>query len=87
RFALRTADFLFCRRCGVYCATVTGEGEEKRGSINTAGLAISAFARIEETPVRYDSETREERISRRRAMWTPVRFTDAALNASSFGPH
>ena len=46
RFGLRTADFLVCKHCGVYCATVTGDGEEKRASINTAGLAIAAFGLI-----------------------------------------
>lgn len=87
RFGLRTADFIFCRHCGVYCATVTGEGEDKRASINITGLAIGGFSAVEETPVRYDSETREERIARRARMWTPARFVDPALNASSFGPH
>jgi hypothetical protein len=87
RFALRTADFLICRHCGVYIAAVTGEGDDIRSTVNVVGLRMNDFASIEETPMQYGSETTDERIRRRANRWTPTRFTDAELNASYYGPH
>ncbi len=87
RFALRTADFLICRHCGVYIAAVTGEGANIRSTVNVAGLRMVEFLSVEEAPMQYGAETAETRVSRRAVKWTPTRFTDAALAASYFGPH
>ncbi|MEL7489835.1 MAG: aldehyde-activating protein [Pseudomonadota bacterium] len=87
RFALRTADFLICRECGVYIAAVMGEGDDIRSTINVAGLAMNAFADIDETPMDYGVETTDDRIARRAQKWTPTRFSDENLAASNFGPH
>lgn len=87
RFALRTADFLICRHCGVYFAAVMGEGDKICATINVNGSRMEAFFGIEEAPVDYDAETTEDRIIRRYAKWTPTIFTDAELAASNFGPH
>ncbi len=87
RFALRTADFLICKHCGVYVAAATGEGANIRSTINVAGLRMAAFLGIEEAPMDYGTETTETRIARRAAKWTPTRFTDKDLNSSYFGPH
>lgn len=87
RFALRTADFLICKECGVYIAAVTGEGTNIRSTLNVAGLRMMAFLSIDEAPMQYGAETAERRIARRAEKWTPTRFTDPSLNASCFGPH
>jgi len=87
RFALRTADFLICKICGVYIAAVMGEGGKICSTINVAGLAMKEFLGIDEAPVDYDAETTDERIARRYAKWTPARFTDSELAVSNFGPH
>lgn len=87
RFALKTADFLVCKHCGVYIAAVTGEGDDLRSTINVVGLRMTGFASVEETPMQYGSETSEERIRRRLNRWTPTRFTHKELAASCFGPH
>lgn len=87
RFALRTADFLICKLCGVYIAAVTGEGSNIRSTVNVAGLRLSAFFGVEEAPMDYAAETTESRVARRAAKWTPTRFTDKDLNSSYFGPH
>ncbi|MFZ5619113.1 MAG: GFA family protein [Pseudomonadota bacterium] len=87
RFALRTADFLICKHCGVYIAAVTGEGANIRSTINVAGLRMKEFLGIEEAPMQYGAETAEARVARRAAKWTPTRFLDAELAASYFGPH
>ncbi|MGF1543728.1 MAG: aldehyde-activating protein [Parvularculaceae bacterium] len=87
RFALETADFVICRRCGVYVAAVVGSGDNVRSTLNVAGLAIAAFTGVEERPIDYDAETTDVRTARRSTRWTPTRFTDAKLRASYFGPH
>lgn len=86
-FALRTADFLICRHCGVYVAAVMGEGAGIVSTLNVIGLRMENFFDIEEAPMDYGAETTEERIARRYARWTPTTFTDAALGAANFGLH
>lgn len=86
-FALRTADFLICKTCGVYIAAVMGEGDRIVSTLNVAGLRMSEFDGVEEAPMVYDAETTQSRIDRRYDKWTPTRFTDPALAASNFGPH
>lgn len=86
-FALRTADFLICKACGVYVAAVIGEGADIRSTINVAGLRMEEFLCVKEAPMEYGAETAEERIQRRFRNWTPTRFADPALHASHFGPH
>ncbi|GJL95713.1 MAG: hypothetical protein DHS20C05_21180 [Hyphococcus sp.] len=86
-FALRTADFLTCKTCGVYVAAVMGKGDRIVSTINVAGLRIEAFLDIEEVPMEYGEETTDERIARRYKKWTPTRFTHPELSAADFGPH
>ncbi len=86
-FALRTADFLICKRCGVYIAAVMGEGDKIVSTLNVAGLRMKPFLAVDEAPMEYGAETTDERIARRYAKWTPTIFTDPALAASNFGPH
>lgn len=87
RFALRTADFLICKICGVYIAAVMGAGARIVSTINVAGLRMTDFLGIDEAPMDYGTETTQQRIERRYEKWTPTRFTDATLAASNFGPH
>ena len=72
RFALRTADFLLCRNCGVYIGAVIETGSGRFGIVNTHSLTpvpenIAAVA-----PISYDSEDTSGRVSRREERWTPV---------------
>jgi hypothetical protein len=87
RFALKTADFLICKQCGVYIAAVTGEGVNIRSTLNVVGLRMKDFLGVEETPMQYGAEGAAARVARRAEKWTPTRFTDAALQTSYFGPH
>lgn len=87
RFALRTADFLICKTCGVYIAAVMGEGDNMRSTLNVAGLRMEDFLSVEEAPMEYGAETTETRIARRFEKWTPTRFSDPELSNSNFGPH
>ena len=69
QFALRTADFLLCRDCGVYIAAVTRDG--KHGIINTRAL-VEPPALGEPKPMVYDGESEATRLARRAERWTPV---------------
>lgn len=87
RFALRTADFLTCKICGVYIAAVMGEGDNIRSTLNVVGLRMEDFLSVDEAPMEYGAETTEDRIARRMQKWMPTRFSDPELNTSYFGPH
>ncbi|TGP22798.1 MULTISPECIES: aldehyde-activating protein [unclassified Mesorhizobium] len=72
RFGLRTADYLICRECGVYVAAIAGDGTEARAIVNVNALDDRELFCREPIPVRYDAETREQRLARRRSAWMPV---------------
>jgi hypothetical protein len=72
RFGSGTAQFLICRRCGVYigavCETVAGT----RAVINTNCLDDRAAFTRAPAPVDHDGETTEDRLARRITNWTPA---------------
>lgn len=73
RFGLKLADFLLCARCGTYIGAYMQDGERSLGVLNVCALdARDRFG----TPVmmRYDAETPETRLKRRRERWTPARL-------------
>ena len=69
RFALGTADFLVCRRCGAYAGAAVGEETALRATMN---LRLTSLHELPAADVSYASETREERIARRIERWTPA---------------
>ncbi len=72
RFALKTADFLLCKNCGVYVGAVIETGAGRFGIINTRALAATPADIADVAPVSYDDEREAKRISRREHRWTPV---------------
>lgn len=72
RFALRTADFLVCRRCGVYVAAACEIDGATYATLNLN--VLEDRARFSATAARtdYSRETVEERVARRRRAWTPA---------------
>lgn len=73
RFALRTADYLVCRECGMYLGAVmmTGVGAVATINVNLLrerprGLATAKAMHA------YRTESLEERRAKRREHWTPV---------------
>ena len=72
QFALRTADFLICQRCGVFVAAVCTIDGATFATLNVN--VLDERSRLTGTPTRtdYTSETAEERIARRRRAWTPA---------------
>ena len=72
RFALETADFLVCGRCGIYVAAVAGDDLDRHAILNVNVLDDSErFTRAPE-PVDYSDESESQRRERRAARWTPV---------------
>jgi len=69
RFARRTADFLVCRRCGVYIGALL---EDKWFTVNANTFKPPPPLDFPAVPYDFDGETLDERIARRRRSWTPV---------------
>ncbi len=75
RFALQTADFLLCRRCGVYVGAVIESDPGRYGIINTHALIDAPDTIATTGAISYDEEDSGGRISRREQRWTPVTAT------------
>ena len=73
RFGLETADYLICRHCGDYLAAVIQTEHGERATVNLERLEAPPQDLPEPQSISYAAETREERIRRRQAYWTPVR--------------
>lgn len=75
RFGLETADFLVCRRCGVYVGALIERPEGAFATLNLNVLETPVPALAESAAVSYSGEDREERVARRLVRWTPVGAT------------
>ena len=71
RFGLQTADFLLCRGCGVYIGAVMSSGDGAFAALNLNTLSAPMQIPVQQ-PISYAAESREERVARREARWTPV---------------
>jgi hypothetical protein len=72
RFGSRTADYLLCRRCGVYVGAVCDTAVGLRAVVNVNALDDrAAFVQTPATPD-YDGETTDARLSRRAVNWMPA---------------
>lgn len=72
RFGSKTADYLVCRRCGVYIAAVCDAAAGLRAVVNVNGLDDRAAFTREPAPMNYDGETEEARLARRAVNWMPA---------------
>jgi hypothetical protein len=72
RFGSRTADYLLCRRCGVYVGAVCETSSGMRAVINVNCLDDrAAFTQAPAAP-NYDGEATDARLDRRATNWMPV---------------
>jgi hypothetical protein len=72
RFGSRTADYLVCRRCGIYVGAVCETSAGLRAVVNVNSLAARAdFTQAPSVPD-YDDETTGARLTRRAANWMPA---------------
>lgn len=72
RFALATADFLVCRRCGAYAGAVVETPRGRFGIVNTRLLHPQPDDLPSAVAVSYDGEDADGRVARRELRWTPV---------------
>jgi hypothetical protein len=72
RFGLTTADFLVCKRCGIYVAAILTAGPSSFATLNVNALDRAEEFVQETRAVSYDSETASQRKERRRRSWTPA---------------
>jgi hypothetical protein len=71
-FETRTGMSLICNRCGMYAGVIIEDGDNVWSVLNVRGLAIAEFKDRAGKPRVYEGETPEQRIARRKAMWTPT---------------
>lgn len=72
RFGTGTAEFLICKRCGVYIGAIDETLAGTRAVINTNCLDDRAEFTQQPNPVDHDGEAIGDRLSRRAANWTPA---------------
>lgn len=72
RFGQRTADFLLCKRCGVYIGAVISSDRGTFGIINARALQSLASPLPDAVAMTYEGEQINDRMERRLARWTPV---------------
>jgi hypothetical protein len=76
QFALRTAEFLVCRTCGVFVGAVCTMDGSAYATLNVNVLEARASLTSRPVPVDYDGESAADRVARRRARWTPATVRD-----------
>jgi hypothetical protein len=72
RFGLRTADFLLCRRCGVYLGAQIETARGAFGIINALVMTSVPQPLPRAAPADYSTESTDERVERRERRWTPL---------------
>ncbi len=72
RFARKTADFLICRRCGIYIRAIIATVNGAYGIANLNALLQTLDGLGEPEAACYDAESFAGRVRRREDRWTPV---------------
>jgi hypothetical protein len=72
QFGSRTAEYMICRRCGVYVAAVCETRTGLRAVVNVNCLDDRAAFTLPPAAPYYDGETTEARLDRRAANWMPA---------------
>jgi hypothetical protein len=72
RFALRTADFLICKVCGVYIGALLPDGDKGWFTVNVNTFRDPPPPDFPLEPIVYDAENAKDRVGRRETKWTPV---------------
>jgi hypothetical protein len=73
RFGQKTADFVFCSRCGGYLGAVTEEDGQPLMVLNLRAFDPQPEGLQAAQPMSYEGESKGDRNTRRSARWTPVK--------------
>jgi hypothetical protein len=79
RFGSRTADYILCRRCGVYIGAACETPSGLRSVINTLCLNDRAAFGQEAVRPDYDGEAVAARLARREVNWMPLVMHQTAV--------
>ncbi|HEY3821891.1 MAG TPA: hypothetical protein VGL81_32215 [Polyangiaceae bacterium] len=71
RFGTRTADFLFCKACGIFVAATMPEAALAVVNVHVLD-ARAEFLSLPLHTADFDGESVEQRLARRQARWTPL---------------
>ena len=75
RFGLKTADFLICRKCGVYVAAFMPDPDDDHAFATLMSATLDERARYPQAEAAsYSGEDEAGRRQRRREKWTPARL-------------
>jgi hypothetical protein len=72
RFGTGTAEFLICKRCGVYIGAIGDTASGTRAVVNTNCLEDRAAFTQQAHPVDHAGEATGDRLARRATHWTPA---------------
>ena len=67
-FGSKSTEFIICRTCGAYAGAAVTEGGETWCTLN---MRLTGN-RLEQQAVSYGTESRTQKMARRRLMWTPT---------------
>ena len=73
RFGQKTADFVFCIRCGGYLGALTEEGGQPLMVLNLRAFDPQPEGLPLAQSMSYEGETKVDRDTRRTSRWTPIR--------------
>ena len=78
RFGSQTADFLFCRHCGVKMIAVCTIDKRDYAVVNINNIISPAQLEFEQSTTNFDGESTAQRLERRAQRWiSQVRFIPA----------
>ncbi len=72
RFGLKTADFLICKKCGLYIGAILDGPNGCFATLNINSMKTLVEGMRDAVPASYDSEEKDDRLERRQTKWTPV---------------
>jgi len=74
QFGMRAAEFMICRRCGVFVGAFMRENDQAWAVLNIMALDERDRFTAPPQPMDYEGETLEGRMARRKQRWTPATY-------------
>ncbi|MEC9248094.1 MAG: hypothetical protein VX986_03660 [Pseudomonadota bacterium] len=75
RFGHKTADFCFCKICGVLCLVTCDHGGVIKSVVNIRTFETPGYFLRDLSSTDFSREGKKERLERRTRNWSPVRIS------------